>query len=227
MNNKMQKPPRTAEWIIKRLSLYNDKHSINGDIEELYTETLNEKGRAAAFLWYWFQTLLTVFQYIKLSIYWSLVMFKNYLKITFKTLLKYKTFSVINISGLGLSMAVCLMIIIYVKDQKNSDMFHEHKDRIFRVYTTDKNIRHSEVKGWATSPGTLAPYLKDNYSFIENIVRIRRMWSGSILNTGTAITISGLYVEPSFLNIFTYPLKYGDPESALKSPFNSIYFIQF
>ncbi|MBN2091662.1 ABC transporter permease [candidate division KSB1 bacterium] len=148
-------------------------------------------------------------------------MFKNYLKIALRNIKKQMTFTMINIVGLGLSMAICLMIIIYIKDQKSSDHFHEKKDCIARVYTTDREIKYSEIKGWATTPGSLAPYLLDNCSVIEDAVRLRWMW-GDVLYAGTAIPISGLYAEPSFFNIFSYELKNGDPASALDKPYSII-----
>jgi putative ABC transport system permease protein len=148
-------------------------------------------------------------------------MFKNYLKIALRNIKKQKVFSIINITGLALSMAICLMIIIYIKDQKSSDSFHEKKDRIVRVYTTDKDISYSEIKGWATTPGSVAPHLLDNYSFIEDAVRLRWMW-GNVLYAGTTIPISGQYVEPSFFNIFSYELKSGNPETALNKPYSII-----
>ncbi|MFC2168404.1 ABC transporter permease [Acidobacteriota bacterium] len=147
-------------------------------------------------------------------------MIGNYLKITFRTLLKHKGFSIINIFGLALSMSICLMIIIFIKDQKSSDRFHEKSDRIVRVYTTDKDIEYSEVKGWATSPGSLAPYVLDNYPFIEDVVRLRQN-VGSVIHKGEALFISGLYAEPAFFNIFSCPLIDGDPKTALNEP-NSI-----
>jgi putative ABC transport system permease protein len=147
-------------------------------------------------------------------------MIKNYLKITFRTLLKHKVFSIINIAGLAFSMSICLMIIIFIRDQKSSDGFHEKKDRIVRVYTSDRKIEHSEQKGWATTPGSLAPYLEDNVPCVEDVVRVRRM-GATVLKTETAMTISGMYAEASFFRIFSFPLKDGDPENALNDP-NSI-----
>lgn len=148
-------------------------------------------------------------------------MLKNYLKIALRNIKKQKAFSIINITGLGLSMAICLMIIIYIKDQKSSDSFHEKKNRIVRVYTTDKDISYSEIKGWATTPGSVAPLLLDNYSFIEDAVRLRWMW-GNVLYAGTTIPIIGQYTEPSFFNIFNYAMKIGDPATALNKPYSII-----
>ncbi|MCJ7579275.1 MAG: ABC transporter permease [Candidatus Aminicenantes bacterium] len=148
-------------------------------------------------------------------------MIGNYLKITFRTLLKNKGFSLINIFGLALSMSICLMIIIFIKDQKSSDRFHEKRDRIARVYTTDNEIDYSAVKGYASTPGSLAPYLLGNYSFIEDAVRLR-MCFGSVIHKEEAIFLRGLYAEPSFFNIFSYQLKEGDPKTALNEPYSII-----
>ena len=133
-------------------------------------------------------------------------MIRNYIKITFRTLLRHKIFSLINILGFALSISICLMIIIFIKDQKSSDRFHEKRDRITRVYTTDKDIEYSEVKGYATTPGFLAPYLLDNCTYIEDVVRLRQN-SGSVIHNGEAIFIGGYYAESSFFNILT-PIGY-------------------
>ncbi len=148
-------------------------------------------------------------------------MIGNYLKITFRTVLKYKTFSSINIFGFAISISICLMIIIFINDQKSSDRFNEKGDRIVRVYTTDKDIKYSEVRGYASTTGSLAPYLEANYPFIEDVVRLRQN-RGSVLYKGTAISIGGLYAEPSFFNIFSYQLKAGNPQTALSEPYSII-----
>lgn len=216
----MRKPPVVADWLISRMSVYNDRHSIRGDINELFNEMQNEKGYLRAVLWYWLQTVMTISVYFRFKVYWSFVMASNYLVITFRNLLKYKTFSVINITGLALSIAVCLMIIIYIKDWKSSDQFHEKKDRIVQVYTTDATFGW-DVDGWATTPGTMASHLRENYSFVEDAVQMSRMW-GNVINSGTAVFLSGLYVEPAFFNMFSFPLKEGDPATALEQPFSIV-----
>ena len=219
MSRTKHKPPRLAKWLVSRLSLYNRRHSLNGDIEEIYSEILSDKGHFPAFIWYWYQTVMTFYMYCKLSLFWVIIMLKNYLKITYRTLMKYKGFSFINIFGLALSMTICLMFFIYVKNQKNCDQFHEFKDRIVRVYTADKI--ELLLAGWATTRHNLSAYLQDNCSFIEKIVRLRRM-SANVLIKKTAVSISGMYAEPSFFSVFSYPLKAGDPATALNNPYSII-----
>lgn len=148
-------------------------------------------------------------------------MIKNYLKISCRTLLKHKIFSAINIFGFAFSISICLMIIIFIKDQKDSDRFHRKRDRIVRVYTTDKEIQYAEVRGYATSPGSLVPHLLDNYPFVEEAVRLSQV-RASIIHKGTAISLGGLYAEPSFFNIFDFQLKKGNLNTALDKPYSII-----
>ncbi|MFC1493318.1 ABC transporter permease [candidate division KSB1 bacterium] len=214
-------PSAIAERILGRLLPETERSILLGDYEEIFQDKVAKKSVFSAVLWYWMQILITFPVFVLNSLLWSLIMIKNYLKVTFRALLKNKIFSFINIAGFALSMSICLMIIMYIKDQKCSDQFHENKNRIARVYTTDNEITYSEVKGIATTPGLLAPHIKENYPFIEDAVRLRQMY-GNILFNGTAISIIGLYAEPSFLNIFSYPLQKGDPETALRDPFSII-----
>ncbi len=74
MSRAKLKPPRLAKWLVGRLTLYNRRHSMNGDIEEIYYEIINDKNYFAALIWYWYQTVLTFYMYCKLSLFWSMVM---------------------------------------------------------------------------------------------------------------------------------------------------------
>lgn len=214
--NKKKSPSVFAQKLLAILLPESERSSLMGDYEELFKDIFEEKNRIIAVSWYWFQIIINLPFYFFDSIKWSFIMIKNYLKVTVRSLLKNKGFSIINITGLATSMAICLMIVIFIKDQKSSDKFHENKDRIVRIYTTDEKLGW-DVDGWATTPGSVVPYLQSNFSFIEDAVRMKRMW-GSVLNTGTAVSISGLYVESSFFDVFSFSLKEGDQKTALKNP---------
>lgn len=220
MTEKTRRPPKFAEWIIGFLIDESTGYTALGDYEEEFHHSYEQNGYIYAAIQYWLilAGLLPVFLFE--SIRWSFAMIKNHLKITFRTLLKNKTFSVINITGLALSISICLMIIIYIKDWRSSDQFHENKDRIYRVYTTDTNFGW-DVDGWATTPPMLAPYLQDNYPFIEDAARLRMMWN-NVLHNKTAIPIRGFYAEPSFFTIFSYKLKDGKLATALNKPYSIV-----
>lgn len=219
-DEKYNRPPRTAEWLLKKVYRNRGSNTRLGDFGEIYNEIRRERTFFQAWLWYWYQVFVCIFLRIINTSYWSIVMIKNYLKITIRTILKNKVFSVINITGIALSIAVCLMIIIYIRDWRSADQFHANKDRIYRIYTTDTNFG-SDMDGWATTPAYLAPHLLQNYPNIDDAVRLRRM-SNSVLHNSTAIYIDGFYAEPSFFDIFDFQLKDGNPKTALNNPFSIV-----
>ena len=189
----MKKPPKILTHFLSLFLNGDNSEEILGDFEEKYNVIRESKGVFVAWIWYLFQVLISFPRYIKINITWSIILFKNYLKITIRTLLKNKVFSIINITGIALSIAICLMIIIYIRDWRSADRFQTNKDRIFRVYTTDSKISW-DMDGWATTPAYLAPYLLQNYADIEDAVRLRRMGL-SVLFNKTAIYIGGYYAE--------------------------------
>ncbi len=217
---KKNKTPKIGEWILKQFLLNEEFQEKLGDFEEGFILKQEESGWLRARIWYWSQLLFVIPVLIENFFYWSFVMIRNYLLITFRTLLKHKGFSIINIFGLALSIAVCLMIMIFIRDWKSSDQFHEKKNRIIHVYTTDVTDSWDQ-DGSAMTAGYLAPYLRNSFSFIEDAVILRQM-GANVLNTETAVFLGGLYAEPSFLNIFSYPMKDGDPETALNDPYSIV-----
>ena len=110
-------------------------------------------------------------------------MIKNYLKITFRTLLKYKGFSLINIFGLALGMAICLLIILLVRDQQRYDRFHPLADRIYRVVSTTVNATGGAFR-MATSPGPMGPLLVDDYPMVTDVVRLHQTHDGHLVRSG-------------------------------------------
>ncbi|MFC1726089.1 ABC transporter permease [candidate division KSB1 bacterium] len=220
MKKASNKPNKFASWILEHLIPGHIGQSGIGDYEELYGIYVNKYGRFSANQWYLRQILKSFILFLFDSTFWRVYMFKNYLLITFRNLKKHKVYSVINITGIALSIAICLIIIIYIRDWRSADQFHANKDRIFRIYTTDTNTSW-DVDGWATTPGYLAPHLLQNYPDIEDALRLRRMGL-SVLFNNTAIYVGGFYAESSFFDVFDFKLKAGDPKTALKNPFSIV-----
>jgi putative ABC transport system permease protein len=146
-------------------------------------------------------------------------MLKNYLKIAFRNLFKNKVYSSINIFGLAVSMSICLLIIIFIFDQRSFDQFHEQKDDLYRVvmdYTPS-----SEYSGtwYATSPAELASILEQDYSGIQKAAHVRASFGGETkYSDETILRIDGLYTEPDFLELFDFNLIEGNRETALLNP---------
>ncbi len=143
-------------------------------------------------------------------------MLKFNIKIVFRNLLKNKVFSSINILGLALSMASCLVIGTYIWNETHVDAFHKNIEDIYRI--TEKQDQAGTIYQVAVTPGPLGPALEKDFPEIERTVRIGN-WSG-LLKNGTKNAEIGnglLWTENSFFNIFDFQLVKGNPKTALRS----------
>lgn len=143
------------------------------------------------------------------------------LKVSFRNIKKSIGFTAINIGGLAISLSVCLVIILYIKDQRSIDKFQVKRDRIAQVYTNLTDSASLEVYCHASTPALLAQNLFGRYPFIEDIVRIREE-SGDIIFNDEAIRAGIIYTEPSFFNIFSFSLKSGSAQFALEKPYSVV-----
>jgi len=134
---KQCRPPRLAEWLLGRMVKTGEEFSAKGDFEEEFAAIAAESGRFRAAAWYWLQVLIYLPFFLKTSTYWSLVMFKNYLKVALRNLRKNKGYSIINIAGLAAGMGVCILIMLWVQDEISYDRFNTHADQIYRVCFSD------------------------------------------------------------------------------------------
>ncbi|GAB2972652.1 ABC transporter permease [Mucilaginibacter puniceus] len=143
-------------------------------------------------------------------------MIKNYIKSAFRSLAKNKGFTAINILGLALGLATCLLIIFYVVDELSYDRFNEKADRIYRV-NEDLKLGDSKVEyGVAMAP--LAKALTSNYPDVENAARLKP--TGFHVKKGIENIIENkvVYADPSIFDVFTLPILYGNKTSALTAP---------
>jgi len=134
--------------------------------------------------------------------------FKNYFKIAWRNLWKNKLFSFINIVGLALAIPFSLMSLIQVQNAYEFDNFHKDADRLYRVITVEKPVNRSIVK-YASTPFLLADNLKDNYPFIEKVTKTVRDYNWELNNRLKTLDVNTIYVEPSFFEVFNFPLQEG------------------
>ena len=148
-------------------------------------------------------------------------MLRNYLVVAVRNLLNNKILSMINVFGLGASLSICLLIILFVSYQKTSDAWHKKADRIYLTICDYRSPNGPDrVRSFATTPVSLASLLQDVCPDVEMTTRVRRFRS-SLGFPGREIKVSGLYAEPSFFEVFDFALVEGNPATALSEP-NSI-----
>ncbi len=151
-------------------------------------------------------------------------MFYNYLKIAVRNLWRHKAFSFITIFGLTAGMSCCLVIFLFITDERSYDQFHEKAARIYRVK------QHANGRDFALSPPPLGPLLDDYFPEIEKAARLyRRSASLEAPDATKPGRMEEQYQEEQFyfadstiFQIFSFNFLAGDPVKALKEPFSLV-----
>ena len=143
-------------------------------------------------------------------------MIRNNLKITLRQVRKDKMFSIINIAGLAIGIAACLLLISWIKYDLSFDKFHKNQDNLYKIIT--KNVfSTAKITHFGQTPMLLAEYLRKNIPEVKDAtIYWRRPWQ---LKRGEKQFVTrGLLTEPDFLNMFTFPFIKGNPENFLSEP---------
>ncbi|WP_439557778.1 ABC transporter permease [Dyadobacter sp.] len=138
-------------------------------------------------------------------------MLKNYLKIALRTLVHNKTYSVINIAGLALGMAVSVLILIFVMHELSFDEFHANHDRIFRLKAKIRiDGNDLQMTGFNQRVG---PALKTSEPQVEEFVRIKESYEKVVIKSPATGQLfyekNFLFADPSFFSVFSFRFKEG------------------
>ncbi len=156
------------------------------------------------------------------------IMWKNYFKIASRNLLKKKVYSFINIVGLGVGMACCVLIFMFVQDELSYDNYHEKGDRIYRV-THGTKSPEGKTEGseafpfWVWGNAPVGPALQLDFPEVEKVVQ----FSGraDILFTvgdNTQQEDGVFFMDSTVFDVFSWELTEGDPKTALVAPFSVV-----
>ncbi len=151
-------------------------------------------------------------------------MFKNYLKIAFRNLWKNKGYSAINIFGLAVGLATCLLILIFVADELSYDQFNKKANRIYRV---DGDLQFGGTHFiLAVAPDPLGATMKKDFPQVEQYVRFRDNGGFRVKKGNENVQENKvIYTDSTLFDVFTLPVVAGDPKTALIDP-NSIVITQ-
>jgi len=144
-------------------------------------------------------------------------MIKNYIKTAFRSLLKNKGFTAINVLGLALGLATCLLIVFYVFDELSYDRYNTKAGRIYRLDNAIKFGGNSNL--YAVSAAPAAAALKKDFPEVEQVARLRDRGGFRVKKGNQTIQEDRMiYADSTIFAIFTLPMIQGDPASALKEP---------
>ncbi|WP_343674693.1 ABC transporter permease [Chitinophaga sp.] len=140
-------------------------------------------------------------------------MFKSYFIIAYRNLLRSKSFSLINITGLVLGIGCCMLICLWIYNEVSYDSFHKNKDYLYQAW--NRGTFDNKLQCWNAVPNPLAAALKDEYAGVKNTCRTYTRWYVTAVGE-KKLSTKAMVVDPSFLSMFSFPLVKGNAETALK-----------
>jgi putative ABC transport system permease protein len=235
----MNQPPRFADYLLKLFCAPHLREEVLGDLHERYYLRAQRMGEAQARRRYWREVLAYVRPSIirrkstihpllrtgrsefPLTSVLSPDMIRNYLLIAWRNLRSQPFLSFLNIFGLALGLASCLLITLYVVDELSYDRFHEKADRIYRI-NVDATFGGTEQS--LTQVGDpMGETLKKDYPQVEEYVRFYDVNGSKIVRKGNESIDEhrSVFADPTLFNVFTLPALFGNTKTALNAP-NSV-----
>jgi predicted permease len=224
---KPPQPPRWAEKLLEWRCQDELLEEIQGDLQELFEEQLEEVGERQARRKY----ILAVLSYLQPFAFKHksknhtstnyTTMFQNYITVALRNMNRNRVFSFINISGLSLGLACCMLIFLYTKDEVSYDRFHANNPNIYRI--TDKSFKPDgsleRVNGFTGY--VQGPVFKSGVPEIKSFVRYQS--NQRDVKLGNDIVSQEVHLtDPAFFSVFSFPLVAGDPKTALQQPYSIV-----
>ena len=220
-------PPKWLDHLIERCCAPELLEEVLGDLHERYHRRVQQVGEAKAKRRYWREVLA----YLRPSVIKRqsinptkpipMDMLRNHFKIAFRNLRRKKVYSSINILGLAIGLACCLLIFQYVSFEYSFDTFNENEATLYRiVQTTRQSGGEPDARtstGWA-----MAPALAQEVPEVVRFTRLHPEYYGALVTNPTQPDKAFeeehvFYADSSFFQMFTYPLVAGNPARALAS----------
>ena len=225
---------RAADFFFRKFCRSEYYSDIRGDLEEIYTSLRSKNSALVTDLLYAKEILLLLrISLIKPTHQTTglaqTAILANYLITSWRQIKRNKTHSLINISGLTIGFACCLLISLYIIDEVSYDLFHRDADRIYRINS------HSQIGGnerfWSLAPASVGPALKAHLPEVESYTRLATLTKSQQLVTYDEqyfdASVNGgpygrvFWADSSFFRVFTYEAVDGNLETSLDRP-NSV-----
>ena len=145
-------------------------------------------------------------------------MIRNYITTAIRNLLKHKGYSLVNVIGLALGLAGCILMLLYIRYETSYDDFHLKQDRMYRI-EVDMLFDGRESK-FTTTPSAWGPVLLSEYPSIENLTRLRPLLDQQPvqLEDRSIRGKASFFADSTLFDVFTLPLARGTPTTALTRP---------
>lgn len=224
-------PPKLAIRLLQRFIKDELAEEVLGDLEEKFYKTTEGKTIGKARKNYWYQVIQYVrpFALKKLRIPGftgptPLDMYKHYLKISWRNLVRSKVFSSIKIGGFAIGIAACILIALYIQHEASYDQHYADGDRIYRIANNYQSADGGSL--WVNLHGPLKPVLEESFPEMEKVSRVVLWrWDNAgenhirpVESRNNIYEEGFFYADPELLEILEMPMVYGSSEQALTAP---------
>ncbi|MCP4723465.1 MAG: FtsX-like permease family protein [bacterium] len=214
MNKNQINLPSIPKWILSKFDHSAIHEGYTGDVEEEFFIILNKEGISKARAWLWTQALKSIPGGISDMTNNNFAMFKNYVKIAFRNLKKNLGFSFINIFGLAIGAAVCMLIMQYVAFELSYDSFHENEDLIYRLRASGYLDGVLDDAG-ADCVAPAGKAVMEEFPEVVNYVKFKKTFSIFSYRDRKFRENRAFYATEALFNVFSFNLLYGDPSTVL------------
>lgn len=225
MAGKTRNPSKLLTKLFQKFCKDELYEELQGDLQEEFKLNSEKHGRKYANQMYRREIFKmirpSVMRKVKSRSLNNTAMLKNYTLITIRSLARNKLFSVINIFGLGISMAVALLTIAFVTEIDGYDTFHENKDRIYRI-TNDMVSQSGETYSYASTSLLTGEIARTDLAGVEKVVSIFKGFSGDLTYEDNMFYTDGFFASEEFFDVFTFGLLHGNLVTALENPFSVV-----
>ena len=216
------RPPFLASLLLKIVASARDYDFAVGDLRETFESIAATEGPRRARRWYWREALKAFPGFLRNGLFHHTALVRNDVLLTLRNSRRNSLFATINLLGLAVGMGCFILIALWIRDERSFDSFHAAKDRLFLL-----TVIHPNGALDPNVPYALAPRLAQEVPEIETFARLFRL---SNIQTCAFRAETGQgdmrqfyepsvnLVDPSFLTMFSFPFRYGNPETALTSP---------
>lgn len=205
---------RFFEWFCKP-ELFEE---LQGDLEEAFEENKAFHGASYARSVYRREVVKmlrpSVFRYLRLPAYFNhFIMFRNYFKVSLRSLMRNPLNSFINILGLAVAIGTCVFVYAFARWTYSTDQFHEYKNEVYLI--TFSAERDGTAQQYGFTPRPLGEMLRKDFSNIRKVCRVED--SMVVVKHGDNVFHEQIrYADPEFLEMFTFPLKWGSSSSLVE-----------
>jgi len=157
-------------------------------------------------------------------------MLKNYFKVAWRSLMRNKAYSIINVTGLAVGITCCVLISLYVKDELSYDRYHAQADNIYRVIHAYRDVQADEklpppspedFQVWGNAP--IGPALAADFPQIRSLVQFTSPTDYLLEYQDKRLEISNIpFMDSSAFDVFSWKMLAGDPHTALKAPYSIV-----